>query len=153
MRPIFSESLLRGHRARVLRFAVLGAASTGCYIGIVLLGTSILHIPPLLMNTIGYVAVLPINFILQRNFTFIAYSPITKQVQRFLIVHSFNIMTSSLVYVIAHLVNAPTLVAIIGVCIIVPACQFLSLDLWVFRRENRDAFSADARSRPGLRSY
>ena len=144
MRPVFSRSLLRGHRTRVLRFAVLGGASTALYIGIVVLGTSVLHIPPLLMNVIGYLAVLPINFVLHRNFTFIARSAVTAQVQRFLIVHSFNIMTSSLVYVVADLFNAPTLVAIIGVCIVVPACQFLALDLWVFRRENRNALSVNA---------
>ena len=144
MKPVFSQSLLWGHRTRVLRFAVLGGASTALYVGIVWLGTSVLHIPPLLMNVIGYLAVLPINFVLHRNFTFIARSPVGGQVQRFLIVHSFNIMTSSLVYVVVDLFNAPTLVAIIGVCIVVPACQFLALDLWVFRRENRDTLSINA---------
>jgi len=97
------------------------------------------------MNVVGYLAVLPINFLLHRNFTFIAHSAAAGQVQRFLIVHSFNIMISSLVYVLADLFNSPTLVAIIGVCIVVPACQFLALDLWVFRRESRDAFSVNAR--------
>ena len=122
-------------------FAALGGASTALYIGIVWLGTSVLHPPPLLMNVIAYLAVLPINFVLHRNFTFIAHSAVAGQVQRFLIVHSFNIMTSSLVYVVANLFNAPTLVAILGACIVVPACQFLALDLWVFRRKNRDALS------------
>ena len=144
MRPAFSQSLLWGHRTRVLRFAALGAASTALYIGILWLGTSVLHIPPLLMNVIGYLAVLPINFVLHRNFTFFARSAITGQVQRFLILHSFNIMTSSLVYVIADLFKAPTPVAILGVCFVVPACQFLALDHWVFRRENRDALSVNA---------
>ena len=144
MRPGFSQYLLWGHRTRVLRFAVLGGASTALYIGLVFFGTSVLHIPPLLMNVIGYLAVLPINFVLHRNFTFIAHSAAARQVQRFLIVHSFNIMTSSLVYVVAYLFNAPTLVAIIGVCIVVPACQFLALDLWVFRRGNRNALSGNA---------
>ena len=144
MRPAFSQSLLWGHRTRVLRFVVLGGASTALYIALVWLGTSVLHVPPLLMNVIGYLAVLPINFILHRNFTFIAHSAVAGQVRRFLIVHSFNLMTSSLVYVVADLFNAPTLVAIIGVCIVVPACQFLALDLWVFRRENRNALSVNA---------
>ena len=144
MRPGFLQSLLWGHRTRVLRFAVLGGTSTALYVAIVWLGTAVLHIPPLLMNAIGYLAVLPINFILHRNFTFIARSPVGGQVQRFLIVHGFNLMTSSLVYVVAELFEAPTLVAIIGVCIVVPACQFLALDLWVFRRENRDALSINA---------
>jgi putative flippase GtrA len=144
MRPVFSQSLLWGHRTRVLRFAVLGGASTALYVGIVWLGTAVLHIPPLLMNVIGYLAVLPINFILHRNFTFIARSPVGGQVQRFLIVHGFNLMTSSLVYVVADLFGAPTLLAIMGVCIVVPACQFLALDLWVFRRENRDTLSINA---------
>ena len=144
MRPAFSQSLLWGHRTRVLRFAILGGPSTALYVGIVWLGTAVLYIPPLLMNVIGYLAVLPINFVLHRNFTFIARSPVGGQVQRFLIVHGFNLMTSSLVYVVADLFNAPTLVAIIGVCIVVPACQFLALDLWVFRRENRDALSVNA---------
>jgi len=135
MRPTFSESLLWGYRTRLLRFAVLGTVSTALYIGIVWLGTTVLHIPALLMNVIGYLAVLPINFILHRNFTFIAYSTGAGQVQRFLIVHSFNIMTSSLVYAVADLFNAPILVAIIGTCFIVPAAQFLALDLWVFRPE------------------
>lgn len=144
MRPAFSQSLLWDHRTRVLRFAVLGAASTVLYAGIVWFGTSVLHIPPLLMNVIGYLAVLPINFVLHRNFTFIVRSAAAGQVQRFLIVHSFNIMTSSLVYVIADLFNAPTAVAIIGVCFVVPACQFLALDQWVFRRERRDALSVNA---------
>ena len=144
MRAGFAQSLLRGHRTRVLRFALLGGASTALYIALVWLGTSALNIPPLVMNVIGYLAVLPVNFILHRNFTFIARSPVAGQVQRFLIVHSFNLMTSSLVYVIADHFDAPTLVAIIGVCIVVPACQFLALDLWVFRRENRDALSVNA---------
>ena len=144
MRQAFSQSLLWGHRTRVLRFAVLGGTSTALYVGIVWLGTAVLHIPPLLMNVIGYVSVLPINFVLHRNFTFVVQSAAAGQVQRFLIVHSFNIMTSSLVYVVADLFSAPTLVAIIGVCIVVPACQFLALDLWVFRRENRDALSVNA---------
>ena len=144
MRPALSHSLLWGHRTRVLRFAVLGGASTALYIGIVWLGTSVLHIPPLLMNVIGYLAVLPVNFVLHRNFTFIASAAVAGQVKRFLIVHSFNIMTSSLVYVVADLFNAPTLVAIIGACIVVPVCQFLALDRWVFRRENRDALSVNA---------
>ena len=143
MRRAFSQSLLRGHRTRVLRFAVLGGASTALYVGIVWLGTSVLHIPPLLMNVIGYLAVLPINFVLHRNFTFIARSRVGGQIQRFLIVHGFNLMTSSLVYVVADLFSAPTLVAIVGVCIVVPACQFLALDLWVFRRRNREAFSGN----------
>ena len=144
MRPGFSQYLLWGHRTRLLRFAVLGGASTALYIGLVFFGTSVLHIPPLLMNVIGYLAVLPINFVLHRNFTFIARSPVGGQVQRFLIVHSFNIMTSSLVYVVVDLFNAPTLVAIIGVCIVVPACQFLALDLWVFGRKKHDTLSINA---------
>ena len=101
------------------------------HVGIVWLGTSVLHIPPLLMNVIGYLAVLPVNFICIENFTFIARSAVAGQVQRFLSVHSFNIVTSSLVYVVADLFNAPTLVAILGNCIVVPACQFLALDLYV----------------------
>jgi putative flippase GtrA len=144
MRPAFSQSLLWGHRTRLPRFAVLGGASTALYIGLVWLGTSVLHIPPLLMNIIGYLAVLPINFILHRNFTFVAHFAIARQIQRFLIVHSFNLITSSLVYVVTDLFNAPTFVAIIGVCIIVPVCQFLALDLWVFRRGNCDALSVNA---------
>jgi putative flippase GtrA len=128
----------------VLRFAVLGAVSTALYAGIVWLGTSLLHVPPLAMNVIGYLAVLPVNFVLHRNCTFIARSAAAGQILRFVIVHSFNIMTSSLVYVIADFFKAPTAVAIIGVCFVVPASQFLALDQWVFRRERRDALSVNA---------
>lgn len=143
MRLAFLQSLLWGHRTRVLRFAVLGAVSTAMYAGIVWLGTSLLHVPPLLMNVIGYLAVLPVNFVLHRNWTFIARSAAAGQILRFVIVHGFNIMTSSLVYVIADLFNASTAVAIIGVCFVVPACQFLALDQWVFRRERHDALSVN----------
>jgi putative flippase GtrA len=136
MKSAFPQSVFWSHRTRLLRFAILGGASTALYIAIVWLGTTALHIRPLLMNVIGYLAVLPVNFVLHRSLTFVSHGAVAVQIRRFLIVHGFNLTTSSLFYVISDLLDAPLLAPIIAVCVVVPACQFLALDVWVFQRDH-----------------
>lgn len=127
------HSVLRGHELRLLRFVFFGVLSGLLYAIIVWAGVTKFGALPLVMNVVGYLLVLPLNFFLNRNYTFRGAESLWKQTRRFLVVHILNISATSGVYVIVGLLHAPLSVGVIGALIVVPITQYLALDRWVFR--------------------
>jgi putative flippase GtrA len=131
--PRILHQVLRGHELRVLRFAFFGVLSGLLYASAVWVGVTKLGAMPLIMNVVGYLLVLPLNFLLNRNYTFGGSENIWRDAKRFMTVHILNISATSAVYVVADMVHAPLLVGVVGALVIVPITQYLALDRWVFR--------------------
>jgi putative flippase GtrA len=124
---------VRDYAIRLLRFGVSGGVCTLLYAGIVWAGTAQFGIAAIKMNVIGYVSILPVNFLLHRKFTFSRRQKTPWLITRFIIVHVVNISSSTAVYLAAAFSQAPLYVAIVGTVIVVPLTQFVVLDRWVFR--------------------
>ncbi len=127
------HQVLRGHELRILRFAFFGVLSGLLYAVAVWVGVTKLGMPPLAMNVLGYLLVLPLNFLLNRSYTFGGSESLWRDAKRFIAVHILNISATSGVYVVVGMIHAPLLVGVIGALVIVPMTQFLALDRWVFR--------------------
>jgi putative flippase GtrA len=129
------QGALRGHElwARILRFAAAGGISTALY-GLFTWGlVGLAQVPPLVATVVGYLLVLPVNFFLQKLFTFRSESPVAMEAPRFALVHGANIAISAIgMHVLVGLLHADYRLGIVLTMALVPFATFLAMHLWVF---------------------
>lgn len=120
---------------RVARFMVVGGASTIAYGVFTLAAIQIARLPPLLATVVGYGLVIPLNFVLQRNFTFRSKNETTREIPRFLLVHGMNMAASlATMLVVDKGLGLDPRWGIVATMVLVPALVFVAMDNWVFRR-------------------
>lgn len=119
--------------AKFLRFVIVGGLSTVAY-GIT---TSLLiesGLGPVPATALGYLFVIPMNFILQRSFTFRSKSEVKGDLLRFFLVHGGNIAASmGAMLLVTDVLNADYRLGIVLTMTVVPVAVFIMLDRWVFR--------------------
>ncbi len=126
-------------RSRILRFAIVGGVSTIAYGVVTLAAVEIVGLQPLLATVLGYLLVVPLNFVLQRTFTFRSSNDMASEIPRFLLVHGLNIAASFAVMLcVVNLLDADYRWGIAATMTLVPVLVFLALETWVFRQRRTD---------------
>lgn len=118
----------------VVRFALVGAASSVAYAVIMMVSASYFGLAPWVSSVVAYLSAMIINFPLQRNFTFISTGDVRREGLKYLGVHLANLLVSvAIVHLIVDVLQWPVLVSVIAVVVVVPLIQFLILETWVFK--------------------
>lgn len=119
--------------ARLLRFVVAGGASTALY-GLFSWGlVALAGAPALTATVVGYLLVLPVNFLVQKTFAFRSTAPVAVEVPRFVLIHGANIAVSALgTYVLVNRLHADYRLGIALTMALVPVATFFAMHLWVF---------------------
>lgn len=134
------STLLSSNRlwAKVLRFALVGGLSTMAYGIITVLAVESARISPLSATVLGYLLVVPLNFVLQRRFTFRSTNSKPKELPRFLLVHGLNILGSSLImFIVTDVGRYNYLWGVVLTMVMVPLLLFIVMDRWVFGRSQQ----------------
>lgn len=132
---------LRGQElwARLLRFAAAGGISTALYGLFAWSFIGLAGVPPLIATVLGYLLVLPVNFLLQKLFTFRSGAPAAVEAPRFVLVHGANIAVSALgMHVLVDRLHADYRVGIVLTMALVPVATFLAMHLWVFGKRTTE---------------
>ena len=132
------DAALRGHAlwATLLRFALVGGASTCLYGLFTWLLVAVAAQPPLLATTFGYLLVIPANFVLQKCFTFRSGDSPRREAPRFLLVHGVNLAASIAgMHVVTGVLHADYRLGIVLTMVMVPVATFIAMHLWVFPGE------------------
>lgn len=135
MNPI--NSLLGGDQlwAKVARFALVGGISTVAYGIFTMVSIQQLALSPMIATIMGYLIAIPLNYLLQRLFTFRSKTAMKRELPRFLVVHSLNMAGSfAIMLVIVKAMHADYRWGIATTMVVVPILVFLAMDTWVFRR-------------------
>ena len=123
---------------KIARFAIVGGLSTVAYGACTWLAVEGLSMPPLLATIVGYLVVIPVNFGLQRSFTFRSTGMLRAQVPRFLLVHACNMAASfAAMWCVVEWIGADYRWGIAATMTLVPILVFIALDAWVFRGDRR----------------
>jgi putative flippase GtrA len=123
----------------VLRFAVVGAASSLAYAAIMMVATSVVGLAPWISSIVAYVSAMIINFPLQRSFTFMSTGDVRREGLMYLGVHLVNLLVSvAVVHAIADVLQWPVFVSVAAVIVVIPLIQFLVLETWVFASSTRE---------------
>lgn len=118
---------------KIARFAIVGGLSTVAYGACTWLAVEVLSMPPLLATLAGYLVVIPLNFGLQRSFTFRSTGMLRAQVPRFLLVHACNMAASfAAMWCVVEWIGADYRWGIAATMTLVPVLVFVALDAWVF---------------------
>ena len=118
---------------KAIRFGLVGVASGVIYTAVMVICVASFGVGPKLASSIGYLAALPLNFVAQRQYTFVANGIVWREVLRFVVVHAANIVVS--VGAIAATVDGLGLhygAGIVAIWLLVPMTTFLLMNFWVF---------------------
>jgi putative flippase GtrA len=124
-----------GLMGRAIRFALVGGVSTLAHALLTHWTVSRLLVAPTTATVIGYLLAIPLNFLLQRTFTFRSGQSLRRELPKYLVVHGLNIGGSFLImYAITNLAGADYRWGILATMVVVPAMVFAAMNVWVFRR-------------------
>lgn len=132
--PVREWLLGDGLLPKIVRFALVGGLSTIVYGIVTLLAVEGARMPPLAATVFGYLLVVPLNYLLQRSFTFRSVDDARREIPRFLLVHGANIVASFLaMYAVTELLRLDYRWGVAATMLLVPVIVFLIMDRWVFR--------------------
>jgi putative flippase GtrA len=130
---------LRHHplTAKLLRFAVTGAASGLAFGAVTLLALKLFTITETVAVMIGYLAVLPLSFVGHRRLTFRSGGHISPEFLRFCLSFVLGLLASVLaMHVATRWLMLQPLYGIAGAILVVPVITFIVMNLWVFRNQS-----------------
>lgn len=119
---------------KFLRFCVVGGISTAAFSVLTWLAVSRLHFDPTWATVACYLVLVPPNFVAHRSFTFVSKGHISREGLRFISLHAFNLMLSTLgMKLISDVFGQDYRWGIAFSAFIVPVIVFIVLNYWVFR--------------------
>lgn len=118
---------------KLARFGIVGVLSTLAYMAItnalVASGTA----GPALAAGVGYLVVVPINYLMHRSFSFRSSRSHRSAGHRYLLVHMCNIAgTMGVMHVVTSMLHLDYRIGIVLTAVLVPVAVFVLLDRWVF---------------------
>jgi putative flippase GtrA len=125
---------------RLMRFGAVGLSSTLLYW---LLANVFLRLSIRLMTAhcLAYAIAVPINYSMQRGFTFQSSASHGDSLPRFLIISACSFLVSTGIVETATILRLSPAVAITAVIAIVPLLSYLCMSTWVFHHRNSNASS------------
>ncbi len=122
---------------KFIRFCVVGGLSTLCFSALTWLAVSQLHMDPTLATVCSYLLLIPPNFLLHRNFTFVSQGHLSKEGGRFLMLHAFNLgLSTAGMKIITDMLGHDYRWGIVFSALVVPVVVFIVMNYWVFRSHN-----------------
>lgn len=121
-----------GLQRQMLRFAMIGVASTALYFGLLIVLRPIIG-SIIVLTAVCYAVAMGLNFLAQGFFTFEVQRPSSRQMSRYVVMHGSALVANSLA--MAGLVDAlgvNLLVAQICVTGCITCATFLVSKLWVY---------------------
>jgi len=122
----------------LMRFGAVGLSSTLLYW---LLATVLLRLSIRLMiaHCLAYALAVPLNYFMQRGFTFQSSGSHANSLPRFLITCACGFLLSTGIVEITAILRLPAEVAVTAVIVVVPPLSYLCMSTWVFRDRNSNA--------------
>lgn len=121
---------------RAARFAMVGGTSGAAYALFTWLLVGKAALSPSFASACAYAMVIPVNFALQKLFTFRSSNPLREETPRYLLVHGANILCAYLVMAATQRLGLDYRIGIVITIAIVPIVIFLLMHHWVFRGAN-----------------
>lgn len=118
--------------ARAARFAMVGGTSGAAYALFTWVLVRKAALSPALASACAYALVIPINFALQKLFTFRSANPLREETPRYLAVHGANILCAYLAMAATQKLGLDYRIGIVLTIGIVPVVVFLLMHHWVF---------------------
>ncbi|QNR97811.1 GtrA family protein [Stenotrophomonas sp. 169] len=120
---------------KFLRFCVVGGLSTLAFSLLTWLAVSELHMEPTWATVLCYLVLVPPNFLAHRNFTFVSRGHISREGRRFVALHAFNLLLSTLgMKLITDVFHKDYRWGIVFSAVVVPVVVFVLMNRWVFPR-------------------
>lgn len=126
---------------KFLRFCVVGGMSTLAFSVLTWQAVSQLRMDPTWATVACYLVLVPPNFFAHRSFTFVSQGHISREALRFMALHAFNLLLSTLgMKFIADVLHQDYRWGILFSAVVVPLVVFVVMNFWVFRpRPDRKA--------------
>lgn len=125
--------------AKVLRFGVVGGLAALTYAVVtagLVTGFGVLPVPAAFA---GYCASVPFAFVGHRSFSFRSKGRLSIEAVRFLLAQVLNVSVTLLsMHAVTEWFDAPWWWGVVAATILVPAANFVFMNLWVFRDQQHD---------------
>lgn len=118
--------------ARLLRFGLVGGATSAGYVLAVALLAGVMAEP--LAAAIAYLALVPVNYLGHRRATFRSRAPGGPELLRYLAAHGATMLACMAAMHLVVAAGGSHWAGSAVILLLAPAMNFLLLDLWVFRR-------------------
>jgi putative flippase GtrA len=119
--------------AKLLRFALAGAASTFLYFLLATLAVRQIGISPVAASCLAYLICIITSYLLQSRFTFRARNDSTKQIAKFVSVSVVGLAAATLVMQWAvNVQGLPYWIGAAFVSLVIPIINFITFSIWVF---------------------
>lgn len=129
---------LRPLLAKIMRFSVVGALSGLLYAVFTTIGVQATGLDPKLASLAAYAGVVPINFLLQRNFTFRSEGAVAFDLVRYGVAQVCNtLMCFAVMWLAVDLLSLHYAVGIVLGIAVVPFVTFFIMDRWVFSAQRQ----------------
>lgn len=117
---------------RVVRFGIIGAASTGAYVALALIGKG-LGLPVSAASLAAYAVAFPFSYFGHRRVTFQSDRPHREAVSRFVALNLFGLLLAvAMPWLLCDQLGLPGIAGIVAVAVTVPLSSFLGQSLLVF---------------------
>ena len=122
-----------GTPAETVRFCVVGATTTVVYVTIILSLLKLTGLPLAPASAVAYLFAMVLNYLLQRNWTFVSKKKHSIAVPRFIFVHAIGIVINALtLQVLTVHVGLRYAVSQIVAVLLIAVWSYLALKIWVF---------------------
>lgn len=133
--------LLRGHSilAKAIRFGLVGCLSSLFYGLCTWFMAGTLRLPAVPASAMGYLLAIPMNFYLQKHFSFRAKGHTRTQAPRFLFVHGLNLLVSiAVMHVSVSILGLDYRAGALATMVLIPLLSFIAMNAWVFAARSPD---------------
>lgn len=120
---------------KLVRFGLVGGASTVLYALLTWQGVESLGLRPTLAAALSYALLIPPNFIAHKYFTFGSEGNVGRESGKFVLVHALNLGLSVAGMAVIEWLGADYRIGIATSTVAVPVIVFLLMNSWVFRSQ------------------
>lgn len=117
---------------KLVRFGLVGTLVTGSYALVTYSGVRYLYLSPQGANLLGCFVAIVLSYTGQKYFTFRSARGHRVELPRFLVVCVLAVLASSASVACAQGAGLDYRIGILGAAIVIPLCNFVVLNLWVF---------------------
>ena len=119
---------------------MVGGASTVMHAGLTHAAVAYWLLPATRSTIYAYLLTVPVNFLLQRIFTFRSRQSFIREIPRYLFVHGIGLLTAYVATrIVVDLMGAHYYWGIATTMIAIPVIGFICMNFWVFRANTGDA--------------
>lgn len=122
-------------RARLIRFGVVGGATSLAYGVLVAVQVEGLHLSAPVAAALSYLGLMPLNYLGHRRATWRSAAPRRPEVQRFVLAHGVTMLAcTALMAVVNGGLGWPYWAGSALIIVLAPVMNFVLFELWVFTR-------------------